>query len=339
MRIFTTLIFLIITAASTVCAEGYPRPQSQSYVNDFANLLSSSDEAEISRKLINFKKSSGIEFKVITIKSMAEYKHHGAIEPFATKLFNAWGIGDPSRKDGVMLLVSHKDRKLRIEVGPRYGKSKNSSMKRIIDKTIVPNFKQGDFSHGISVGVDAVIDELSATKTGLMDQLREILDLVGKWIYLTLIAPFIGVIAMVRHWLRNRPRICPTDGSKMSKLAEHWDDRYLQDGQILEENLNSIDYDVWQCSKCDHTIIEAYKSWFSRYKACKNCQYKTVESDSTVLQAATSYSSGRKRIDYTCKNCNEQWSVEKIIPVKKSSSSSFSSSGGSSGGGGASGSW
>ena len=76
---------------------------------------------------------------------------------------------------------------------------------------------------------------------------------------------------------------------------------------------------------------------------CPECAYRTLETTSTVLSAATKTSTGRKRIDYDCRNCSHSDSETRTIPKISESSSSGSSrssfGGGSSSGGGASGSW
>ncbi len=347
MKYVLAVVFAALTAISTQ-AQTYP-DYTEIYVNDLAGLLPEQDEDRIRDKLKELRVARGIEFTVVTINRMSDYGHQGGIEPFATGLFNYWAVGNAERNDGVMLLVARYDRKLRIEVGSGYGVSKNAPMQRIIDEEIVPSFKRDDYVTGIEDGVDAVIFDLTGSFPGEYDanlaqkalsRGRRFLDWIGGWIFVIL-APLLGFpVQAYRRWQRNKPRICPNDGSRMERLDEGWDDKHLQKGQITEEELKSVDYDVWQCPKCDHVTIEAYKAWFSRYSACRSCGYKTVEGDTEILQAATTASTGTKRIDYHCLNCDDRWSVTRIIPRKSSSSSSSGSfGGGSSSGGGASGSW
>ena len=117
---------------------------------------------------------------------------------------------------------------------------------------------------------------------------------------------------------------------------------YLDEGSRVEESIKSVDYDVWQCPECEHIHIERWRNWFSRYGACRACNYRALESDNRVLRSATTSSSGLKEITYECVHCGETWMETKTIPRRSSSSSSSSSSsfgGGSSSGGGGSGSW
>ena len=60
--------------------------------------------------------------------------------------------------DGAALIVAKEDRELRIEV--QYGLEgvlTDATSSRIINDTIVPLFKQGDFYGGINAGLDQML--------------------------------------------------------------------------------------------------------------------------------------------------------------------------------------
>ncbi|MEP2531655.1 TPM domain-containing protein [Shimia sp.] len=350
MRAFLRILTVVFLATATV-VQGQTYPDYQElFVNDFADLLNDEEEQGIRTKLERLRTESGIEFTVVTIPLMSDFDHNGAIEPFATGLFNYWGVGDATRNDGVLMLVSRFDRKMRIEVGSGYASSKDAPMKAIIDDEILPRFRDDDYVRGIQDGVTAVILNLTGSLPGeqgmngfqkFLAKIKRGIDALGEWLLLIL-APLLAIPAQLyRRWQRNKPRICPTDGARMTRLSEQWEDSHLQQGQITEERLKSVDYDVWECPKCDHQTVEGYRAWFSQYGACRSCGFRTVEGDTTIITSATTSSTGLKRIDYQCHHCHNTWSATRTIPKKSSSSSSSSSSfgGGSSSGGGASGSW
>ncbi|WP_338549598.1 TPM domain-containing protein [Roseovarius phycicola] len=342
------VFFLLLPVAAV--AQTYPH-YDDLYVNDFAGLLSDTAKQASREKLWDFKRDTGIEFTVVTIRSFSEYGYSGEIEPFATGLFNTWGVGNADRNDGVMMLISKEDRKMRLEVGSGYGASKNSAMQRIIDDVILPEFRSNRFSAGIVLGIDAVIEDLTAEPITLTEKIggwvQALFVFLGKvvnFLFYPILAGLAGfAVWMYRRFLWYRARICPADSSKMELLAEHWDDAHLRDGQLKEEEINSVDYDVWRCPKCERLTIEAYKTWFSQYSACRSCKFRTLQGETEILEHATTQSTGKKKITYTCLNCDDTYAVTKVIPKKSESSSSSSSSssfgGGSSSGGGASGSW
>ena len=322
------------------------------YVNDYADLLDTSAEGRIRAALIELYDQTGVEMTVLTIKQMSDYGHDGVIESFATRLFNTWGIGNATRNDGVLVLVSRFDRRMRIELGDGYGYARDGDMKRVIDDVFLPAFKKDKYQAGILAGVDATIFEISGFYPGGYDSgnLQRGWQVIWHKIRATggavlgfLLVPFGGLALWVRRYLRRRPRPCQNCGTTMLLAGEEADDEHLDGGQRLEEFLKSVDYDVWHCPECAEMTINRYPSLFSRHGSCPRCQYKTMRTTSTVLQRATTGSAGHKRIDYNCKNCDYANSEFRSIPriTKSSSSGSGGSSfgGGSSSGGGASGGW
>jgi len=321
------------------------------YVNDYADLLGDAVETRIRDDLIELYDHTGIEMTVLTIPSLGTYSHHGPIEPFATALFNAWGIGNAARNDGVLVLVSLLDREMRIEIGSGYDPSWDARMKRVIDVGFLPDFRADAYQAGIETGVRETIHELTGRYPGSFDAgtfqqgwswIFWRLTALGDWIWGLVAVPLAGFGFWLRRYLRNRPRPCPKCGTMMTRLGEQADDAHLDGGQTLEEYLKSVDYDVWACPGCDHMDILRYRNWFSGYGACPQCGYRALTTTTKVLRSATTSRTGLKRLTYDCKNCSYHDTEKRVIPkVSKSSSGSGRSSfgGGSSSGGGASGSW
>ena len=325
------------------------------YVNDYADLLDAEAEARVRGHLIELYEHTGVEMTVLTIENMGRYGHQGAIEPFGTKLFDTWGIGHSVRNDGVLVLVSRFDREMRIELGKAYGRSRDDDMQRVIDFAILPNFRQDAYQRGIERGVEETILEIAGVYPGNYDggtlthgwqKISRWVRGIGEWFYALLLVPLGGFALWLRRYFRFRDRPCPDcKAAIMDRAGELADNAHLERGQIVEEHVHAVDYDVWQCPNCENVEIKRYPSWFSSYEKCARCAYRTMSSQSTTLTAATTSSTGLMQVDYHCKNCEYENSVTRIIPkVSKSSSSSGGSGGssfggGSSGGGGASGSW
>ena len=148
-----------------------------------------------------------------------------------------------------------------------------------------------------------------------------------------------GLIAWLRgrklKALRDEPRVCEC-GKTMRRLSEEEDDSYLQRGNVVEEKIRSMDYDVWVC-ECGKHRIEAY-SGDSPADKCEKCGFKTYQvASTTTIRAATTTSEGLREIVYLCANCKHTETVRetipKVSPPSSSSGSSSSSSGGSWGGG------
>ncbi|PSL17972.1 TPM domain-containing protein [Shimia abyssi] len=215
MRIFLTHLKAVFLALSK-SLNAQPCPDyTEIFVNDFADLLSVSEESDIRAKLRELRNETAIEFTVVTINQMSDYGHYGEIEPFSTGLFNTWGIGDATRNNGVLMLVARYDRKIRIEVGSGYGRSKDASMKSIIDNDILPNFREDNYADGIAEGVSAVIFDLTGSRPGeygmsgfekAIATVKRVINNMGEWIFLFL-APFLAIpVKLYRRWQRNKLR-------------------------------------------------------------------------------------------------------------------------------------
>ena len=153
----------------------------------------------------------------------------------------------------------------------------------------------------------------------------------------------LGSIAGFRKLRRHRRRRCPACQARMVCLAEAEDDALLEEGQQAEERVASVDYDVWKCEACSHHFTLRYPKWFSGFAKCPQCHNRTKSSTETVIEPASTTSSGSASVVEQCAFCSFHREYTKVLPRISSSSSSSSGSsssssfgGGSSGGGGAS---
>ena len=91
------LISLMLLVTVSFAKMEIPNPTSNFFVNDFANVISASDEQEIFNMAKNLYESSGnsTQVVVVTIKSLDGY----SIEEYANELFNNWGIGSKDKND------------------------------------------------------------------------------------------------------------------------------------------------------------------------------------------------------------------------------------------------
>jgi uncharacterized protein len=150
--------------------------------------------------------------------------------------------------------------------------------------------------------------------------------------------------------LRNRPYLCDC-GTQMQKLNEVQDNEFISAGDLKEEELMAIDYDVWVCHTCKRHRTLQYENFKSSVIHCTACSKKTVRlGNRQIVKEATTSSDGYGYKHYDCANCGQHSEIKFILPKHLSSKGSSSSSrsgssssdnwgGGSSGGGGAGSSW
>ena len=158
----TRLITFLICAclATGVWAQSYPDPMSKT-VNDFAGLLPPDAEQRIDADLSQLEKETGIEMTVVTLSRQEVFAPDMTFEDFATGLFNTWGIGDKTRNDGILVLVMHTDRAMRIELGRAYGNDWDSVAENVVDNSFLPDFRNDRYQQGIETGVSNVISRIA----------------------------------------------------------------------------------------------------------------------------------------------------------------------------------
>lgn len=78
----------------------------------------------------------------------------------------------------------------------------------------------------------------------------------------------------LKKW-RYMPRINPKTGKKMRLLSEDEEDVHLQEGMQAEENVFSIDYDVWIDEQTSEIKIEKYQGHLTALQ-CGNCGFYTM---------------------------------------------------------------
>lgn len=151
-RVF--LLFLIIATIPFV-ARAYTSPGTPAgFVNDFAGMLKADERAQLEQKITAFASSTSNEIAVVTVPNLGG----DTVENFATKLFEEWKIGKAKKDNGVLLLISRDDRKLRIEVGYGLeGALTDAQSYWIIQDVIKPQFKAGNYYGGIDGGVSKIM--------------------------------------------------------------------------------------------------------------------------------------------------------------------------------------
>jgi uncharacterized protein len=320
-------------AAEPLSSVPNPRVRDGTWVTDMPSALRADTVSRLNETIGAFERATGMEMAVVVMRSLDGL----SIEEAAARLFAMWGIGKKDRDNGLLLLWSVGDRRVRVEVG--YGLEgvlTDGKAGAILDAYVIPKFRMAEFDEGIVAGVDALLAAARAEDVELPLAATESYDddSDGSSIVLPLVGAIpvgIGSLIGFRKWRRYRRRRCPQCQTRMRLLSDSDDDELLQEGQVAEERLGSVDYDVWKCPACAHRLTLRYPKWVTKYDKCPQCANHTKSSNEQVITAATTRSSGSARVVETCAFCSFTHEFTKTLP-RLSESSSSSSSGGSSGG-------
>lgn len=128
-------------------------PPLKARVTDLAGTLSSDQAAALEADLAQFEKSRGSQIAILLLPSTKPE----SIEAYGIRVADAWKIGRQGVDDGVIVLVARDDRALRIEVGRGLeGALPDALAKRIIEETMLPRFRTGDYFGGLQDGVSQI---------------------------------------------------------------------------------------------------------------------------------------------------------------------------------------
>lgn len=172
MKRFRAILWLILTlgilGGPTVDVAHAARihlspPAPGDYIQDSAGLITEKDKQVIREMGENLWAEKKIPLVVVTINSMAASGWpRGSIESFARSLFDQWGrepdfAYSASWRRGILLVVSNGDRKARIELGPDWAGRYDEQCQRIMDRFMIPEFKEDHLSSGIYRGVAGLV--------------------------------------------------------------------------------------------------------------------------------------------------------------------------------------
>lgn len=150
----TTLGFLILTTSAQAASDLVPVPALQARMNDLTGTLSAEQRATIEQSLRAFEIRKGTQIAVLIVATTKPEE----IEQYALRVVDHWKLGRKKVDDGALLMIAKDDRTVRIEVGRGVeGVMPDIIANRIVNDTIAPRLKAGDYFGGISAGVDQMI--------------------------------------------------------------------------------------------------------------------------------------------------------------------------------------
>jgi len=153
------LVWLALLLPIVNLAQIPQRPDPPRLVNDFANILSQSEEYILEDSLVQFAGKTSNQIVVVTVSSLEGYDP----AEFAYRIGQSWGVGQKEKNNGIVVLVKPKTAqesgKVYISVG--YGLEgvipDAIANGKIIDNEMIPLFKQNDYFGGIMKGVQVIM--------------------------------------------------------------------------------------------------------------------------------------------------------------------------------------
>lgn len=176
-------------------------------VVDLADLIPAAAESALTEQLAALESKSTDQLVVVTVPSLQGY----SIEDFGYELGKAWKIGQQDKDNGVILLVAPNEREVRIEVGKGLEPIITDALASIIiQSTILPRFRRGEFAEGLLAGAQDLNDALLGDAEEVAVRARGgVREQSFDWIELLPIALWIAIVLFIMWQVYRAQRMAP----------------------------------------------------------------------------------------------------------------------------------
>jgi uncharacterized protein len=150
----------LVALASAARAEIAVPPVPKHHATDRAGVIGADRLSALGRKLAAYDRRTTNQVVVYVDRRVPA---GGTMEEFASAAFDAWGVGQKGKDNGVVFFVFVDDRKMRLELGRGAMKAISDALAaEIIDTEAKPRFRAKDFAGGVEAVVERVMSALDA---------------------------------------------------------------------------------------------------------------------------------------------------------------------------------
>ncbi len=241
-----TLVILVFAGNAAVSAALYPEPVGN--INDYVGVLTQEDKSNLNALVDLVLNQQGVTFAVAIVDD------HGdeSIEIYGANLYEKWGIGEKAEDKGLLVIISMKEKDVRMEVG--YGLEPIITDGRAgesLDK-MIPYFAQGDYGKGLYVGLlnaAEYVADASETEFKPEEGAPVTIDDRKSFPLYILILPLL-LFGLLVNRLSRRNR-CPKCGAKLVAT-----DKIIKQATSLSSGLAVRTY---VCNVCNYRNDKTYK--------------------------------------------------------------------------------
>ena len=147
-----------------------PLPAPTGYVNDYIGVIDATTKAQLEKKIDDFRKTSNptTELAVAIVKTTGGRD----IFDYSLAVYRGWKIGTKEGDNpGLLLFIAVDDRKYFTQVSRDLEDELPDSLVGSLQRQyLVPQFKQGNYSQGVSDTIDAYIRTIQERRGGIVSQ-------------------------------------------------------------------------------------------------------------------------------------------------------------------------
>jgi len=147
---FLFLQFLTLTFGQEISL-----PALRSPVMDEAGFLNEREKESLAEFCYHIYTSKGPQITILTVNNLQGLP----IEDFSIKVAEKWQLGTKDKDNGLLIIASKEERKIRIEVGNGIeGEITDFDSSKMIQNLMTPNFRQGNFYQGFRSVLEEVAE-------------------------------------------------------------------------------------------------------------------------------------------------------------------------------------
>jgi uncharacterized protein len=135
-------------------------PRLTAPVNDFANVIDASSEAQLDALIRKLQTATGDVMAIATVKTFQPF---GDLQSYALEMFEngGQGIGAKGKDNGVLIVLAVDDREVRIETGYGLEGFITDGFAGETSRSMVPFFREGEYGRGLMAGATRVAQRVA----------------------------------------------------------------------------------------------------------------------------------------------------------------------------------
>ncbi|MCZ6704315.1 MAG: TPM domain-containing protein, partial [Bacteroidetes bacterium] len=154
LRMLTVLVGFLLVSSSALAQRIQVIEPTGQWVTDRGDFFSSTEERTLTHKLSTYADTTSTQIIVVTLPDLGGYE---AAE-YAVQLGRDWGVGQQGQDNGLVILLSKRDRQVFIATGYGLeGAVTDALAGDIVRNVMLPHFRQGAFFEGVSTAIDFLI--------------------------------------------------------------------------------------------------------------------------------------------------------------------------------------
>ena len=179
------LLFVSVLAYGQYNIPAKPSKANPDAVYDYVALLSQGEKDALERKLIKYSDTTSTQIVIAIISS----SNGEGLDMLGAKWGQQWGIGQANEDNGILILLAIDDRKVDINTG--YGIESiisDRDAEQIINRIMVPQFKEGNYYTGLDQALDGIFDGLQGNFSGTRQSNSELpIQLILMFVFFVVI--------------------------------------------------------------------------------------------------------------------------------------------------------